>query len=115
MRSLSEDMRIFLKALCGESEPGYTSRRMVFQEAPLVGLEQEAFDALSGQDVEPPVRVLDELGTGGLLLLQVEHDVGQRRYRDISRCDPLVDNPLKDTEVPEGREETLGDPASCLF
>src|SRR5271166_1002075 len=115
MRSLSEDMRILLQGRDGEAQVGDAPRRMVFQQALLVRLEHEPFDALTGQEEEPPVGVLDELGTGWLVLLQVEHDVGERRYRDISWCDPFLDNPLKHTEVPERREEPLSDPASRLF
>ena len=115
MRSLSEDMRILLQGRGGEAQPGDAPRRMVFQQALLVGLEQEPLDALTGQEEEPPVGVLDELGTGGLVLLQVEHDVGERRHREVGRGDPLVDRPLEYAEVPEGREEPLGDPAGRLL
>jgi hypothetical protein len=88
---------------------------MVFKQALLVSLEHEPFDALTGQEEEPPVRVLDELGTGGLVLLQIEQDIGERRHGDVRRCDSLMDSPLKYPEVTEGREEPLGDPAGRLL
>ena len=52
------------------------------------------------------------LAPEGWMQLQVEHDIGEGRYRDIGRCDPLVDGPLQHTEVSERREQPLGDPAS---
>src|SRR5438045_8987908 len=115
MRSWSEDMRILLKGRDGEAQAGHAPRCMVFQQALLMSLEQESFDAVTGQEEEPPVGVLDELDTGGLVLLQVTQDVGERRHGDVGRCDPLVDNPLEYPEVTEGREEPLGDPAGRLF
>ena len=77
----------------------------------LVGLEQEPFDTFPGQEEQPPVGMLDQLGPRGLVLLEVEHDVGERRHRDIGRGDPLVDRPLEHAEVPQGRQEPLGDSA----
>ena len=81
MRSLSEDMRILLQGVGGESQPGHAARRMVLQQAVLVGLEQEPLDAFPGQEEQLPVGVLDELGPRRLVLLQVEHDVGKGRRR----------------------------------
>ena len=66
MLSLSEDIRVLLKGFGRERQPGDAARGVVFQEALLVGLEQEAFDRLAGQEEKPPVWVLDELGAGGL-------------------------------------------------
>ena len=62
-------MRILLQGRDWEAQPGDAARRMVFQETSLVRLEQESLDALSGQEEQPPVRMLDEPGTRGLVLL----------------------------------------------
>ena len=69
-----------------------------------MGLEQEPFDAFTGQKEQPPVGMLNELGSRGLVLLQIEHDVGEGCHRHIGRCDPLVNRPLEDTEIPQGRQ-----------
>src|SRR5271157_3354793 len=106
MRSFSEDMRILLQGLGGEAQAGDAARRMVLQESSLVGLEQVPFDTFTEQKEQLPVGMFDQLGTRRLMLLEVEHDVGKDCHRDISRCDPFVNRPLEDTEVPQGRHES---------
>ena len=79
MRFLSDDIRILLKGRDGESQPGDAARHMIFQQSVLMSLEQEPFDALTGEEEETPIGVLDEPRTGGLVLLQIEQDVSECR------------------------------------
>ncbi len=99
MRSFSEDMRILLQGRSGEAEPGDAPRCMVFQESLLMGLEQESLDPLPRQEEKSPIGVIDELDPGWLVLLQVEHDVGERPNGNEGRGDPFVDSPLEYAEV----------------
>jgi hypothetical protein len=96
-------MRILLKGRAGETQTGDAARRVIFQQALLMRLEQEPFDALTGEEEETPVGVFDEPRTGGLVLLQVEQHVGECRHRDVRGGDPFVDGTLEYSEVTESR------------
>ena len=102
MRCLSEDMRILLQGRNWKAQPGDAPRSMVLQETSLVGLEQEPFDTFTGQKEQPPVRMFDQLRSRGLMLLQVKRHVGESFDGQESRCDPLMNRPLEDSEVPQG-------------
>ena len=88
---------------------------MVLQETSLVRLEQEALDALTGEEVQPPGGMLDEPDPRGLVLFEEEHDVGESWHRDVGWGDPLADRPLEHAEIPQPREEPLGYPAGCIL
>src|SRR5579883_1469289 len=108
-RSLSEDMRVLLKGLGGERQPGHAARRVVLQQAVLVGVVQEPLDGLRGQEEQLPVGQSNQLGPRGLVLLEVEGEVGERLDRQVRRGDPLLDRPLQDAEVPQRGQEALRD------
>ena len=108
MLSLSEDIRILLKGLSGEGQPGDAASNVVLQQVTLVGFKQESLDAFPAQKEQLPVGQLDQLCSRWLVLLEIEHDVGKRLDGKVGGGDLLVDCPLKHAEVPKSREQVLG-------
>src|SRR5438093_11336392 len=103
MLSLSEDIRILLKGVRWEGQPGNAASNVVLQQFSLVSFKQKAFHGFFPQEKQLPVRQLDQLCSRWLVLFQIKHDIRERLDGKVNGGDLLVDGPLKNTEISKSR------------
>src|SRR5262245_23089095 len=93
MLFLTEDIRILLKSVDGKRQPGHAPSDVVLQQVVLVRLEQAPFHAFSWQKEQLPVGQFNQLRSRRLVLLEEEHQEGERLDRQVHRGDTFLDSP----------------------